>query len=191
MTDEEWLDLLIREREARPSSRPNKPPDWQELRHWWAIWSEVFRELSHDQSHHRLPPELALIMSRLAHDLAAGHVPEPFTGVSQNRRGQKGPTWLEKQHIATALAYRAAANAGWISDRSPIQSIMQAYGLSNRTTVQKWVRDHKPRVFGSEQEAVALLPMLLLTNGAAYANMNNRTKAAIVRRARKRRPKEC
>ena len=92
--------------------------------------------------HVGLPPNVASMLKGLFGELAVGNLPGPIRDCI-SRRGARAPGPSEAKPIAIAVAYVKAVRAGAITDRSPIKTVNNAYGVS-RQTAQRWVRETAP-----------------------------------------------
>ena len=87
-------------------------------------------------------PLPAIVVKQLAnscHYLGDGIIPGPIKHCV--RRGRPlGPD--ERRDVRYAVAYVKAAKDGLIQDPHPIKTITEKYGLSDRKSVQGWIREH-------------------------------------------------
>ena len=86
-----------------------------------------------------LPAKVAKQVANLCHYLGDGIIPLPIRHCAQRGR-PLGPD--ERRDVRHAVAYVLAAKNGLIQDPHPIKTITKEYGLSDRKSVQGWIREH-------------------------------------------------
>jgi hypothetical protein len=122
--------------------------------------------------------ELAFAMR----DVVGGVVNELFTPIAGGT-GKGGRTPTEKSCIEDAVRYRRAVGKGWINDRHPIITILDAFGGDNpmsggvaRRTVQSWMREEEFKAIKVTKSTVNNLCAFLNFSGRHY--QQNFTKKA-------------
>jgi len=172
-TGAEWHALLDEERRAREAARNG---DVAVLRKWWGLIEGILQQLAQPDGREPPPRELLLVLSKLAGYLAVGQVPDPVAGVAG--RGEKQPGPSERHHIRMAVTYRYAAKVGMIEDKSPVKTIVEAYGLGDRTTLQKWCRLHEPYDLAEYARLPHVITSRMRESGARY-KIAGRSQGAI------------
>ena len=86
-----------------------------------------------------LPAIVANQIANLCHYLGDGIIPEPIKHCASRGR-PLGPD--ERRDVRYAVAYVLAAKDGLIQDPHPTKTITKEYGLSDRKSVQGWIREH-------------------------------------------------
>ena len=90
-----------------------------------------------------LPAIVAKQLANLCPYLGDGIIPEPIKHCA--RRGRPlGPD--ERRDVRYAVTYVLAAKDGLVRDPHPIKTITKEYGLSNRKSVQGWIRKHRREI---------------------------------------------
>jgi transposase-like protein len=84
------------------------------------------------------PPHVAKITAEFARYLAVGKTPGPIADALRRGAPRTGPE--ERRDQAWAVAYVLAAQQKVISDRKPIATVAEAYGVEPRT-VRRWRRE--------------------------------------------------
>jgi hypothetical protein len=138
--------MLEAERRAREAL--SAEPSQDGIRAWWAAASAVLVRYAEGREWTRpgapAPAELALIVGRIAAELAVGRIPDVVADVAG--AGSKGLALLESRDIAWAIAYRQACAPEGLSrggklvrlvDRAPVATLADWFGVSRRT-VQGW-----------------------------------------------------
>jgi hypothetical protein len=204
-----WQELCEREYFIRdrllPGPRHDAEPDGEMLRAWWAAVECLLLRYARDVAGPpavdlrarslMFPPLLAATMATLAGYLAIGTIPLPISKAAALGHPAIGPS--ELRCIGWAVAYRDACRPDGIehegqviriSDRAPIRTLMQLYGVQKRT-VQSWLKRH-PRVFlGVNSINAEVLVKLTQRAGQEYRLASTRSTEAIARRQAKREPK--
>ena len=128
-----------------------------------------------------MPIEVMQIIGGLFGYLAVGKIPEPINDVKG--AGQTKPGRTEQNDIKIAGTYVAAARAGKISDKAPIQKIMAKFGVGKRTA-EGWAKE------GSvpEDENLEALARRMERAGQRYLE-NGRSQAAVTKRHKTKRAK--
>ena len=194
---EDWRTALIEEERARRVVLQQRTVAnvGDACRRWWAAVETVLRLYERSVYGHEnyIPPpkELISILKGLAGYLAVGHIPQFIEDARKEGSHKPGP--LERLDIAIAVLYVGAAKEGVsrggniikINDASPIKSVADAYKVEKRT-VQKWANKYGIELFIPDPFDSHTLKELMLIAGARYQKAG-RSKAAIARRAAKRR----
>jgi hypothetical protein len=129
-----------------------------------------------------LPPEMAADLAFAMRDVVGGVANELFTPIAGGTGGG-GRTPNEKSCIEDAVRYRRAVGKGWINDRHPIITILDAFGGDNpmsggvsRRTVQSWMREEEFKAIKATKSIVNNLFGFLNFSGRHY--QQNYTKKA-------------
>jgi hypothetical protein len=165
LSNREWIAILNRERDLRPTSK-SKP---SAVREWWTAVADVLNAQALDQPR---SAELITILRNFAKYIAVGQIPGPIKGAVTRGRSGVGPT--EERHIRIAVTYHAAVMSGLLDDKWPTKIIKDAFGLKTTQPVQKWLRQFKPLPIKKR------LKEKMLEAGHAYRLANRRTEEAIL-----------
>ncbi|WP_417821854.1 hypothetical protein [Terasakiella sp.] len=114
-----------------------------EREQWQAVY-EVLRAYSsnenlkplnndHSANHPReaFPPEVAVYLGTVLEELLTGRMPDTFKAVVKPHAPNYGPE--VKGAIATAVQYANLARKGLITDRKPVVTIEEKFGIKRRT----------------------------------------------------------
>jgi hypothetical protein len=161
-------------------------PTGDELRDWWqavsGVWLAYARETAEQQ---KVDPiaELALIMGRIAGELASGIIPAYIADVVV--RGNPPTSYWEKYDIGVAVAYRQASGKRGllhnskmvrVADRHPTKTVSEMYGV-DESTVRGWCRKHPPTFLGVNDITPEVLITMLKRSGARYRQAGRSSSA--------------
>src|SRR6266699_5414782 len=172
----DWSALLDEERRLRAAViELGEPLDPGGLRRWWSVVTEVLKTMVRLEGRFLEAPPMELFdsLSGLTGYLAAGQVPAPIAGVARRGRASPGPT--EVSHIRVAVTYRRAVENKLIDDPHPVKTIMTAYGLCSRRTVQEWCARHPPFDLNLWADIPEALAKKMWRGGEVYRGANKRT----------------
>ena len=191
-----WLGLCASEHDLRQKLNTcgdSKSPEFREtLRAWWGAIEALLefheREIARlGFARRNLPIQVLAALRGCAGYLAVGQIPGVVEGAATEGRRRVGPS--ERRDIGFAVSYHRAATGGIehederiaIDDRSPVKTIMEAFGAS-RTTVQGWMSKIRPAFLGVNPINDEVLTTLMKEAGERYKNAG-RSHGAILSRA--------
>ncbi len=146
-----WPQLLEIEREARysilgdPSSQNGSvgtaaEPEADAIRAWFAHASHILSSYTASCRYGAsvlVPPvELIHIFAQLSDSFSRGIIPKLVSKTAAGS-GRKGGSNLEEKHIGWATLYIHSARSGNIDDKYPINTVMDAFGVT-RTAARDW-----------------------------------------------------
>jgi hypothetical protein len=198
-TDEDaltWLGLCASEHDLRQKLNTcgdSKSPEFREtLRAWWGAIEALLefheREIARlGFARRNLPIQVLAALRGCAGYRAVGQIPGVVEGAATEGRRRVGPS--ERRDIGFAVSYHRAATGGIehederiaIDDRSPVKTIMEAFGAS-RTTVQGCMSKIRPAFLGVNPINDEVLTTLMKEAGERYKNAG-RSHGAILSRA--------
>jgi hypothetical protein len=125
-----------------------------------------------------LLPGVTVRMSDLCKSLERGIIPDLITCCGK-RGNLVAPT--KEIDLVRAVTYVLAAKAGTIPDRSPIKTVMEAFGCSNKKSVQEWVKRYTAQASENLSRNVELIVIEMRTAGRRYSK-SDPGRSAIARR---------
>ena len=129
-----------------------------------------------------LPAIVAKQLANFCHYLGDGIIPGPIKHCA--RRGRPlGPD--ERRDVRYAVAYVKAAKDGLIQDPHPIKTITKEYGLSDRKSVQGWIREHEREISKAGPTDPKLIEARMMGAAGRY-RVSGRHRDAIRGRASKK-----
>lgn len=181
----ELLNLECKQREALLEKVTGKKfDDPAALRQWWGTVSEVLYAMQNKlgMPPDPMPMEVLFVLADTAAYLATGTIPKTILDV--RGRGSTGPGPSETRDIRWAVTYRRATAWGWIDDKAPVKTIVEAYKLKNKRTVQEWCEKYQPYGDDVHHRVPEIIRSRMEQSAQRYSVANARTHSAIVGRAR-------
>ena len=183
----DWPSLLDEERRLLTALLDTgEPMDPHALRRWWSVVGAVLKGMVRPDGRfaEQLPMELFAVLGGLAGYLEAGQVPVLIAGVSTKGRASPGPA--EVRDIRVAVTYRRVVQDKLIDDPYPVKTIMTAYGLRSRRTVEQWCERHPPLDLSVWKGMPQALAAKMCKSGEVYRAAIQRTwsRAKATRRPR-------
>jgi hypothetical protein len=192
-----WRTAVAAEQSARRDLLKDQRSG-EACRAWWGSVETLLmlyerNALQGRESNTPLPTELISDLKALAGFLAVGKIPKLVGTASKSKGGRQNLNPIEKEGVALAVLYVAAAQEGVlrngrlmkIDDSSPIKTVADAYRVKRRT-VQTWCEKYgADYIFEGHVDSTSLKELMLIA-GERHQGIG-RSEAAIKLRDNKRR----